>query len=707
MAGIISLGIEINDSNFQSALKSIDSEIKAMNEGVTAATKEISALGDSEDKTAQRTELYTKLLDAQNQKLNVLKSEYEKASAKLDTLADALKKAQESNDPVAIAKATNAYIEQSTTVAKLETQMNKTRGQIADTTKAMDSAGESTEKTSEDVSTLAKKLDLELAQQGLTKAKDLLESFASKLVDTGKAIWQAGSDASVFADDLATLSTQTGISTQRLQEYGYASRFIDTEVSVITGSMTKLTKNMTSTSESVVNAFKQLNVSATDSSGQLRDNQVVFFELIDALGKVSNETERDALAMTLFGKSAQQLNPLIEAGSAAWNQLADEAHNAGLIVSDEGVSALGAFNDQLQRVDATMEAAKNQIMSAVAPAFTAIADAVANAAQEFTKWVQTDEAQAMLANIAQIVMQLVTELTANLQPIIETIIGAFKLLADGIQFVIQNFDGLKIALGVIGAAIVALNIASFAASIAALCNPIGAVVVAIGVAVTAVVAMATAVAQNFDAIKKTVSDAWDGIKQKWDAAKKFFDDIWAGIANTFANVGTWFNEKFQAAYNAVTGVWDKAGQFFSDTWDTIKSVFDVAQLFQIGKDLVSGLWEGIKSMGASLFEWVRNWVDENIVGSIKEFFGIKSPSKLMRDEIGKNIGLGVAEGIMDSRNVVANAYKALIPPANLTSSADPYSVQTALGGSSVMLDNRPIILKLNDREFGRAVRGYV
>ena len=59
----------------------------------------------------------------------------------------------------------------------------------------------------------------------------------------------------------------------------------------------------------IADAYRRLGVSVTDMSGNLRDSETVYWETIDALGKVSNETERDALAMQIFGKSAQELIP--------------------------------------------------------------------------------------------------------------------------------------------------------------------------------------------------------------------------------------------------------------------------------------------------------------------------------------------------------------------------------------------------------------
>ena len=705
MPSAISLGFEVNDGNFKTALKAIDSEIKAMNEGVTAATKEIEALGDSQDRSAQRSELLTKMLDAQNQKLSALQTEYDKNVQKLDALAQALEEAKKSNDPEAIAKATNAYNKQRTEVANLESAMNKTKAGIADTTAKLSESGEAAQDMGEKVGQLAEKIDVDLAKNGLENAKQGLMNFANAAKEVALAIWDTASESSVFADDMLTLATQTGLTTTQLQEYGYASRFIDTEVSVITGSLTKLTKNMGSSSKEVGAAFDTLGVKTTDASGHMKDSETVFFELIDALGNVKNETERDQLAMALFGRSAQQLNPLIEAGSAAWQQYAQEAHDAGLIISEEGMGALGSFNDELQRVDATMEASKNQIMAALAPAFTTIGQVVANVAQEFTKWVQTDQAQAMLQSMADTVVRLVQEMSGNLGPIIETVKQGFSMLAEGIRFVIENSEFLTTAFKVLAGAIIALQIAQFAASIAALANPIG-------IVVAAVTAMATAVTLNFDKIKSSTTAAWDGIRKKWDAAKAFFKSIWDSISNTFASVGEFFRDKFDSAYKAVTGVWNAAGQFFSGVWQTITKVFDIQTMVNIGKNLMQGLWNGIQSMGEWVKQAITSFVEERIAKPIKDFFGIKSPSKWAERVVGANIDRGIANGVANNAGVIASAIRMNMPSAaDVMGGSDAYTVGSNVAsrsggqiGRQVLLDNRPIILKINDREFGRAVR---
>ena len=85
------------------------------------------------------------------------------------------------------------------------------------------------------------------------------------------------------ADDLNTLAKQTGISTAELQKMQYASDLIDVSVDSITGAMTKMKKNMASTSKDTQAAFQRIGVSVTESNGQLRDSTTVFYEVLEGL----------------------------------------------------------------------------------------------------------------------------------------------------------------------------------------------------------------------------------------------------------------------------------------------------------------------------------------------------------------------------------------------------------------------------------------
>ena len=98
--------------------------------------------------------------------------------------------------------------------------------------------------------------------------------------------------------------------------------------------------------------------------------------MIDGLGKISNETERDAIAMDLFGKSARELNPLIAEGSTRLKELGVEAENAGIIMSQDTLDGAANFNDTLDRLRLTLEGVATAVGAEVADSLTRLLEAV-------------------------------------------------------------------------------------------------------------------------------------------------------------------------------------------------------------------------------------------------------------------------------------------------------------------------------------------
>ena len=258
----------------------------------------------------------------------------------------------------------------------LNNQVDENKQKIADSGKEMGNLGDV-------VNGLTSKLGIQLPDSmkssmnamGSLDASSLalaggFAAVAAAIVKAEKAMISMTKESAAFADNIITLSMQTGQSTQQLQEFAYASELIDVSVDTMQGSLTKLTNNMQDTMNGTGNAkasFDELGVSVTNADGSMRSANDVFYETIDALGKVKNETERDAMSMDIFGRSAQDLNPLIIQGSTTLTASADEAHNMGYVLDDEALSALGAVDDAYQRLQKTQEGVKNQLAVEFAP----------------------------------------------------------------------------------------------------------------------------------------------------------------------------------------------------------------------------------------------------------------------------------------------------------------------------------------------------
>lgn len=326
---------------------------------------------ESAELSAAKTDLLTKKISLQYDKIDNLKAGLEEAAENYGSNAvETLRWEKELN---------NAEAE----LYKLNGQLKNNTEQIEDTTTATEDAGQSMGNLGDVVNGLTSKLGIQLPDSmkssmnamGSLDASSLalaggFAAVAAAIVKAEKAMISMTKESAAFADNIITLSMQTGQSTQQLQEFAYASELIDVSVDTMQGSLTKLTNNMQDTMNGTGNAkasFEALGVSVTNADGSMRSANDVFYETIDALGQVKNETERDAMSMDIFGRSAQDLNPLIIQGSKTLKAYADEAHNMGYVLDDEALSALGAVDDAYQRMQKTQEGVKNQLAVEFAP----------------------------------------------------------------------------------------------------------------------------------------------------------------------------------------------------------------------------------------------------------------------------------------------------------------------------------------------------
>ena len=265
------------------------------------------------------------------------------------------------------------------------TTLEKLNGQLKTADENIKKADADTRSFGDEIRSLASTIGLNVspAVEKLAKKFDNVNASVGNAILVIGAIVTAFAKCSVgvaeFVDDLNTLSSTTGIATDELQKLQYAADFVDVSVDTLSSSMTKLTQNMSKArdgSKEAQEAFKKLKIRVTDSSGALRDSNDVFYETIDKLGKIKNETERDALAMKLFGRSAKELNPLIEAGSAKLKELGVEAENLGLILGEKDLEKAQQFNDALDRMKDVADGLKNSLGLVLLPILTALFEAL-------------------------------------------------------------------------------------------------------------------------------------------------------------------------------------------------------------------------------------------------------------------------------------------------------------------------------------------
>lgn len=172
------------------------------------------------------------------------------------------------------------------------------------------------------------------------------------------------------------------------------------------------------------------------------------------------------------------------------------------------------------------------------------------------------------------------------------------------------------------------------------------------------------IAGIFSVVKSVLSGdfagAWEAIKGIVSGWAGYFQTVWNSIKNIFSSVTSFFRNTFQSAWNAIKGVFSNWGQYFSGLWNEIVNGFKQlpSKIRTIGSDIVKGLWNGINDMASWIGGKIKGF-GNNVLSGIKDFFGIASPSKVMRDEVGRFLAEGIGIGIEDNADSALDPMKEL------------------------------------------------
>lgn len=427
----------------------------------------------------------------------------------------------------------------------------------------------------------------QLRKIGNVKLKAVSEQFkemGSKLESAGQAMLglSAAAGAAVAsigamtykaaagADDLNTLAKVTGIGTRELQKYGYAADLVDVSVDSIAKSNRRLTKSAYSAangSTTQSEAFSKLGVSVTDSSGQLRSTDAIFSDVISALGKMTNETERDAIAQQLMGKSAAELNPLIEDGGETYKMVAETLKKYNLdYVDQETLDKANQFNDSLDQMKLLGSVAIAQVGSQLAAYLVPAIQKVVDWAGQLASW---------LGNLDPRILTIISAVAGFIAVLGPLLIGLGKL-ATGISAIINLVQlvgpmmaGMGGTIGIVVAVIAAL----VAVGILVYKNwdKIKAKALEVKeVVVNAWNALKARVAAIFNGIKSAISTAWNVIKANTvgrvkgmvAAAVGTFLSLKAKATSTFNAIKNAIMKPIQTAVNTVKKLLSKVKGFF-------------------------------------------------------------------------------------------------------------------------------------------------
>lgn len=372
-----------------------------------------------------------------------------------------------------------------------------------------------------------------VAQQ-IKAAGAKMQEFGKKVEDVGKklskisgvaagaltAMGKLGYDTMQTADELAQLSAKTGVSTDELQKWSYASELVDVEMGTITSSLTKMKKNL----DSNAGAFEELGVATKDELGNFRSVDDIFYDTVALLSRIEDPVERDIKAMEIFGKGADDLAGIIDDGGAALKQYGQEAENMGLILGGDTLDKLNEANDTVDRLKGTFKGSFAQagatLVETFAPALEKVAGALTTVAEK-------------IASLTPEQAELIVKILAVVAAVGPVVLVVGKIIS-GIGTLMTILPLLAGPFGIVLAVIAAL--------------------VAIGIVLY----------KNWDTIKAKAQELWTNVVAAWEGLKE-------GVTAAVDAVSTWVTTKWDAIKTTVTTTVEGLKTAVTTAWEGLKT----------------------------------------------------------------------------------------------------------------------------------------
>ena len=424
--------------------------------------------------------------------------------------------------------------------------------------------------------------------QGAKNIADKTKVLSGAGAAVGGGLLAAGGNAIKTADDLATLSKRTGLSTDMLQQFAYASDMVDVSTEELAGAVAKMKKNMGDAPEK----FEALGISVMNADGSYRSLEEVFYASLGALSQIGDETERDLAAMDLFGKSGDTLATIIDDGGASLQEYGAKAQELGLILSEDTIGKLTSTGDTIDemkaRATATLVEVGATLLENLAPAIETIVEKIG----EVVNWLGTLDSD-----------------TLNTILVVAGVIAAISPLAGII-------GGISTAIGVLSSAI------SFIVA-----NPIV-------LLIAAIVGLVTLIATKGDQIKAILQKVDDFLKN-------IFTKDWS---KQFGVLGDLLN----AFFKIVGGVWDSIKSIFSGIIDFIRGVFtgDWRRAWDGVKQIFSGVFNALLTIAKAPLNAIIGVINGLISGVNLIIDGLNKINIKIPDWVpvlgGKNFGFNLS-----------------------------------------------------------------
>lgn len=463
MAVNVKMGVDLGQ--FTSGIRQGQTILKGLNAEMKAADAAFKATGNAEQQLASKTKTLTS-------QLNVQKSIADQAAKALKAMADS-----------GVKPTDQAYQKMYATMMNAQAGMNEAQAALNALDGSQQQAAASANDLSDSVGKIGKKLSLDQVIGGIKSITDAMENAGRAAVHAGEAIWDNIMQSAEWGDDVATQASMFQMSVEEYQRVvNVAKTAGETSPNELLKGWKTLKKNLVSDSAEVQKAFEQIGISRTEAFeleggtprwmqgmdlGTAKNWEDIFWDIGDALMAMGDSEQQEAIARTLLGRSWQDLIPMFELGKDRYNELKESTDVNG----DGTISNLSALADKVHEVEQRFETLKNEVIGAIAPAFTEAADTISQLLHNLNEYLKTDEGQKMLQTMGETVRGLFEDLgKVDPKELVNNFTSVFTSLTDGMKWIVQNKDTLVNALKAVVAGWAGLKLTGGALSILKIIN---------------------------------------------------------------------------------------------------------------------------------------------------------------------------------------------------------------------------------------------
>jgi hypothetical protein len=675
LSGKVSLDV----TDYKAGVSELNRQIRVIESGFRASAAAMGEWDKNATGLEMRTKALTSQIDLQKQKIAALTSEYEKVVE------------EKGADSRAAQELEIKLNKQNETLGKMTVELDQTNS-------ALDKMGDESKSAGGKVQDLGEKQEQTAQKSESFKSalNGMVGGLKATLVATAAlaiaVVGLAGGMAKMVmssasaADNLVEMSAKTGISVERLQELSYIGKQTGTDLETVTSANARLIRSMDYAAQGTgiqAEAFNKLGVSVVDSSGNLRNSQTVFQEALTKLGEMSNETERDAAAMALFGKSAQELNPLIKTSAEELGEMTESAHGFGAVMSDQAVSGLADLNDLLDGLKDGLRGTLGEISAAFLPGIKGMTPVVSGYMRDLVEIVQGSNGNlgSMASGIGGLLGKILSDiagkgpemlqgglgmiqgimdaLTENLPIMLPAVITMIQTL---VGFIVQNIPmlidaGVQILLMLVTSLISMLPMLLTAAIeiIVQLANGLSEALpslipAVVGIIMQLVLTLVQNIPMLITAALQLIMALATGLIAALPVLMDMLPTIMIELVNgLLLSLPELLVAAVQIILTLALGIIENIPKMLAMMPQVIdalvkefKSDAFKVKIKSMGEDIVHGISEGFtKAWENFKAHFMSNW--NELVDKVKDLLGIHSPSTVFA-EIGVNMALGLGGG---------------------------------------------------------------